>query len=682
MSLLLIDAYAMIYRAYYAFIKNPRINSQGLNTSAVFGFVNSLDDVIRRIAPTHIGIAFDPSGPTFRHEAYPAYKAQREQTPEDIRRSVPLIKQIISAMRIPILQVDGFEADDVIGTLAVQAHEMGMEVYMVTPDKDYGQLVQDGLWMYRPRHSGGFDKMGPQEVCQKYGIRTTAQVIDLLALMGDAADNVPGCPGVGEKTAVKLIGQFDSVENMLRNTDQIKGALQQKIVAHADDIRFSKFLTTIRTDVPVRIDPDSMLLQQPDTQELIRLYTELEFRTFVQRLTAQPTAQQTPAAQPDLFTQPDLFSPVADAAGAPLQQTLFDSVETTFEQHDPSKTDYQLIGDDQLDALISRLAAQRVVCFDTETTGIDPLQADLIGVSFCCSSGQAWFAYAPEDFDQCRRWAERLRPLLENPDIVKVGQNMKYDILVLSRYGIRLQGSCFDTMIAHYLLQPELRHNMDYLAEVYLNYQTIHYEDLVGPRGSQADLRKVPRERLRDYACEDADITFRLYLHFLPELEQRQLTDLFSNVEMPLVQVLADMERNGVRIDTQALRQSSDQLTAQMNELEQKIQASAGQPFNVNSPRQVGAILFETLHLDPKAKKTKSGQYVTNEETLEALRGRHPIVDDILEYRAVKKLLSTYIDALPALISPQTGKIHTSYNQTVTSTGRLSSSNPNLQNIP
>ncbi len=689
-KLYLLDAYALIYRAYYAFIKNPRINSRGENTSAVLGFVNTLDEVLQKEHPTHLGVAFDPAGGTFRHEAYPPYKAQREETPEAIRLAVPYIKRLLAAYRIPILEVAGFEADDVIGTLAHQADERGIDTFMMTPDKDYGQLVTPRVKMYRPPvGKNEAEIMGPEEVCRKWGLTDPLQVIDMLGLMGDSVDNIPGCPGVGEKTAAKLIQEFGSIDNLLQHTDQLKGALRTKVEENADKIRQSRWLATIKTDVPIQLDMDALSVSEPDEEALRQLFEELEFRTLMQR--KQIARQATPQPKPQPL-QGDLFAGFGDAgenatcssapsnvflgpeehvapadAPASMLQTLADTPHT-----------YHLADTPQARReLIRRLEEAREIALDTETTSTDPLRAELVGLSFAVGEGEAW--YVP-----CRTQevADEFRAVYENPATLKVGQNLKYDLQVLLNYGIRLRGPMFDTMIAHYLLHPEMRHGMDYLAEAYLHYQTIHIEELIGRGKGQLTMDQLPPADVCDYACEDADVTLRLYHLFEPLLHEEGCHELFRDVEMPLMPVLARMERNGVRIDTAGLAETSQLFTQQMNQLEAEIHELAGMKFNVASPRQVGEILFDRLQISSKAKKTKTGQYVTSEEVLESLRQRHPIVEKILEHRGLKKLLGTYIDALPQLINPQTGHIHTSFNQTVASTGRLSSSNPNLQNIP
>lgn len=702
-KLFLIDAYAIIYRAYYAFIRAPRVNSKGLNTSAIYGFVNTLEDVLKREKPTHIAVAFDPKGKTFRHEAYDLYKAQRESTPEDIRLAVPIIKKIVEAYNIPVLEVPGFEADDVIGTMAKKAEIAGFEVFMLTPDKDYGQLVSNHIFMYRPKHTGGFEIMGPDEVKAKYDLDSHEQVIDLLGLMGDASDNIPGCPGVGEKTAVKLLKEFGSIDNLLLNTDQLKGALKTKVEANKELIIFSRFLATIKIDVPVDFDENALEIEPVNEADLQALFDELEFRTMSQSKFKKPFTSLPPdeAVTSIQFARPkspkgqtSLFD-AFDAAGEPKNtkeekpkeenvQVLEEAPENGLLTIKNVPHKYHLVDTKVKRAdLVSKLFMQKSVCFDTETTGLNVFTADLIGLSFCFSKGEAYYVTLPADKDETSDVLREFKAFFQSEHIEKIGQNIKFDLLMLSMYGIELRGPMFDTMIAHYLVQPELRHGMDYLAEIYLRYRTIHYDDLVGGKGkNQIDIRFVDLDLLCDYAAEDADITFQLKEILEKEIHQNGLQQLFYEIEMPLMKVLARMEQNGVRIDSEALRLSSVVLTGEMIELEKQIHELAGYEFNVSSPAQVGEILFDRLKLDEKAKKTKTGQYSTSEDVLEKIRSKHPIIGKILEYRGLRKLLSTYIDALPQLINQSTGKVHTSFNQTVASTGRLSSTNPNLQNIP
>lgn len=670
-KLFLLDAYALIYRAYYAFIKNPRINSKGMNTSAVMGFVNTLNEILTKEQPTHIGVAFD-HGKTFRDEAFPSYKAQREETPEDIRASVPIIKQIIKAMHIPVLQVDGFEADDVIGTLATKAGKAGITTYMLTPDKDYGQLVSDNVFMFRPRHGGGYETMGPSEVCEKYNLSSTSQVIDLLALMGDSADNFPGCPGVGPKTAAKLIAEFGSIDNMLANSSKIKGKLREKVESAVDDIRMSKFLATIRTDVPIDLNLDELKVEEPDFTQLAEIFTELEFKSLLDKFIKKPQQQPKVAnMQLDLFAE----NPTNDAVNAEFSS--FESLKTT-------PHEYKLI-DTEEDArkLFDFFITKQILCLDTETTSINPIDAELVGLSFSVEEGKAFYVAVPAEREKAERIVNIFKPLYESTKILKIGQNIKYDMEVLMNYGVQLTAPMFDTMLAHYVLQPEQKHNMDILAETLLNYQTIHIDEIIGPKGkSQKNMRDLSPADICDYAAEDADITLRLYNVLKPRLKEADVEDLFYNIEMPLVPVLAEMEMNGVLLDTNALAETSKVFTDRMTQIEKNIYELAGHQFNIASPKQVGEVLFSEMKIVDKPKKTKTGQYVTSEEVLQQLRSKAPIVDHILEHRGLKKLLGTYVDALPKLINPHTKHIHTSFNQAVTATGRLSSSDPNLQNIP
>lgn len=671
-KLFLLDAYALIYRAYYAFIKSPRVNSKGMNTSAVLGFCNTLHEVLSKERPAYVGVAFDPHGPTFRSEAYAQYKAQREETPEDIRRSVPVIKDILAAMRIPVLEAEGFEADDVIGTLAKKAGAAGLKTYMLTPDKDYGQLVGGSVVMFRPRHGGGYETLDEEGVCQKYGISSTSQVIDLLGLMGDASDNIPGCPGVGEKTAVKLLQQFGSIDSLLERTDELKGALKKKVEENAEQIRFSKFLATIRTDVPIELDLEKLRVDEPDRDELRRLFAELEFKTLSDKfLNNRENIKNNANGQLDLFAENPTDGQV-DAEKSPLK-TLNDTPHT-----------YKLIdNEDDMAALRDFFMTKRILSLDTETTSTDAIDAELVGLSFAVEEFSAFYVPVPADRQQAQKIVNIFKPVYEDPSILKIGQNIKYDMEVLSNYGVTLGGEMFDTMVAHYLLQPELRHNMDYMAEVYLKYKTIHIDELIGPKGKgQRSMRELRPEEVYEYAAEDADVTLRLKNLLEPRLKETGAWQLFSEVEMPLVRVLASMELTGVRIDTQSLAETSQMLTARMAGMEQEIYRLAGEEFNIASPKQVGDILFGKMKIVEKPKKTKTGQYVTSEEVLQQLRGKSDIVGKILEHRGLKKLLGTYVDALPKLVNRRTGRIHTSFNQAVTATGRLSSSDPNLQNIP
>ena len=670
-KLFLLDAYALIYRSYYALLRSPRINSKGLNTSAVLGFMNTLNEVLTKERPTHIGVAFD-HGKTFRHEAFPQYKAQREETPEDIKLSVPIIKRILEAYRIPILQVDGFEADDIIGTVATRFGREGVATYMLTPDKDYGQLVADNVYIYRPRHGGGYEVMGPKEVQAKYGIASPLQVVDLLALMGDSADNFPRCPGVGEKTAAKLIGEFGSVENLIANTAQLKGKLREKVEGAVEDIKMSKFLATIRTDVPTDIRLDDLKVESPDEAKLDQIFTELEFNSFRKRmLNKAEKKQKTDNLQLDFFAENPTDGPsVAENAN-------FETLKTI-------PHEYQLIEtEEEARRLYDFFRTNKILSLDTETTSTNAIEAELVGLSFAVEERKAFYVAIPANREEALKIVAIFKPLYEDPEILKVGQNIKYDIEVLRHYGVEVAGPMFDTMIAHYLLQPELRHNMDYMAEVYLGYRTVHIEELIGPRGrNQKNMRDLSPTDIYEYACEDADITLRLKNVLEPKLDEAGVALLFRDIEMPLVGVLADMELNGVCLDTEALHETSEVFNKRMTTIEQHIYELAGEQFNISSPRQVGDILFGKMKIVDKPKKTKTGQFVTSEEVLQQLRSKSPIIDEILNYRGLKKLLSTYVDALPKLINPRTGRIHTSFNQTVTATGRLSSSDPNLQNIP
>ena len=757
-KLFLLDAYALIYRAYFAFIRAPRINSKGLNTSAILGFVNTLEDVLKREQPTHIAVAFDPAGPTFRHEAFEAYKAQREKTPEDIKTAVPIIKDLLKAYNIPIYEVMGYEADDVIGTLAKQAAAQGFEVYMLTPDKDYGQLVEDHIYMYRPRHNGGYEVMGVPEVLAKYGLSSQSQVIDLLGLMGDSSDNIPGCPGVGEKTAVKLLQEFGSIDGLLANTHALKGALKTKIENNVEQIKFSRFLATIKTDVPIALNEEDLLRKEPNAEALRGLFTELEFRKLLRndesmnrligesknsgigesvnsgvdestkRLNDSTTKQtnhriaKSPAKDDGMM---DLFAGLEEASNndestnrqklrvsesrsnvyidyaereqlhegearvigestqrlndSTTQQQITESAERS--NIHTTAHNYQLITEEQLPQWVEALKAQPAFCFDTETNGLDVMSCSLVGLSFAWKAHEAY--YISVNSDNVYTVLNWLKPAFEQESTLKIGQNCKFDLLLLKRYGIEVKGSLFDTMLAHYVLQPELRHGMDYLAEIYLNYQTITYDELIGGKGkNKRTIDQVPLPEVVNYAAEDADITLQLHEKLSAELKQAGMEKLFYELEMPLLRTLVNMEMAGVRIDSAALNASALTMRSELQRIEQEAYTLAGTEFNLSSAKQVGEVLFDQLKIVEKAKKTKTGQYITSEEVLESLRHKHPIVGKILEYRGIKKLLSTYIEALPQLVNPATGKIHTSYNQAVTATGRLSSSNPNLQNIP
>lgn len=670
-KLILIDAYALIFRSYYGLIRSPRINSKGLNTSAIMGFCNTLNEVLTKEKPTYVGVAFD-HGKTFRHETFPAYKAQREATPEDIKKSVPYVQAILKAMNIPTLQADGFEADDVIGTLATKAGAQGIITYMLTPDKDYGQLISPNVFMYRPRHGGGYDVVGTKEVKEKYGIDSPHQVIDLLALMGDSADNYPGCPGVGEKTAVKLINQFGSCEGLLEHTDQLKGKMREKVEGAADDIKMAKFLATIRTDVPVELNLEALRVTAPDKETLGQLFDELEFKTLATKMLGKPKNIKQPSIK-----QLDIFATNTTDGSEKQNDGLLASIKTQFHE-------YKLI-DNEEDAqkICDFLMTKEILSLDTETTSTNTIDAELVGLSFAVRPHEAWYVAVPADHEAAQRMVEIFRPLYENPSVLKVGQNIKYDYEVLRKYGIDIQGEMFDTMIAHYLIQPELRHNMDFMAETLLHYRTVHIEELIGPAGkNQKNMRDLDPQDVYEYAAEDADITLQLKEVLEPKLQEVGAVRLFHDMEMPLVRVLADMELSGVRLDTTSLKETEQIFNERMKQYEEHAYELAGKQFNISSPKQVGEILFDTMHIVEKPKKTKSGQYVTSQDVLEQLRPNAPIIADILNYRALKKLLGTYVEALPKLINTHTGHIHTSFNQAVTSTGRLSSSDPNLQNIP
>lgn len=670
-KLFLLDAYAIIFRAYYAFINRPTINSKGLNTSAILGFCNTLREIIDKEHPTHLGVAFD-HGKTFRHEAYPPYKAQREETPEDIKLSVPYIKEILQAMHIPVLQADGFEADDVIGTLATKAGQAGVETYMLTPDKDYGQLIAPNVFMFKPRHGGGYDKIGESEIKEKYGIDSAHKVIDLLALMGDSADNYPGCPGVGEKTAVKLINEFGSCEELLTHADRLKGKMREKVENAKDDIKMSKFLATIRTDVPIELNLDELKMTEPDEKQLSEIFAQLEFKRLAEKfLHKAENAKKNAPKQPSLFDEIPTDGPVA------AENSILASLKTT-------PHEYQLIDNKQdVSQLYDFLRTKEILSLDTETTSTSPVDAKLVGLSFAVEENKAYYVAIPANREEALQYVNIFKPLYENTETLKVGQNIKYDYEVLRNYGVDIQGRMFDTMLAHYVLQPELHHNMDFMAETLLHYRTVHIEELIGPKGKhQKNMRDLDPKDVYEYAAEDADVTLKLKNVLEPMLKEKGMERLFWDIEMPLVKVLADMELNGVCLDTDSLKETERIFKERMAHYEQHAYELAGEMFNISSPKQVGDILFGKMQLLDKPKKTRTGQYVTSEEVLLQLRDKAPIVDDILNYRGLKKLLGTYVEALPLLINKRTGHIHTSFNQAVTATGRLSSSDPNLQNIP
>lgn len=676
-KLFLLDAYALIYRSYYAFIKNPRVNSKGQNTSAILGFVNTLEEVLRKENPTHIAVAFDPPGPTFRHTEYELYKAQREATPEDIKSSVPIIKSIIEAYNIPVLEVPGFEADDVIGTIAKQTPKAEFDVYMMTPDKDYGQLVDKHIFVYKPKYgSSNFEVLNDKEVMKKYMLSSPAQMIDLLGLMGDKSDNIPGCPGVGEKTAAKLLAEFGSIENLLENSGKLKGALKKKVEDNREQILFSKFLATIKTDVPIDVEIVDLVRKPMNEQAIKSIFEELEFRTLINRVLKTGPEKAKASAKGGFFG--DLF------AQNEAQGDEKDTYPSSFTDIHSTPHTYHLVDSEEaMQSLCETLCTQKTICFDTETTSIDPLLSELVGLSFACREGEAYYVPISEKQEEARQQAAIFKPFFENEAIEKVGQNLKFDILVLRHYNIFVAGKLFDTMIAHYLLNPELRHGMDFMAEAYLNYRTIHIDELIGAKGKhQKSMRDVEKSVICDYAAEDADVTLKLKNRLEKEIAESGLSALFYDVECPLVYVLADMEWTGVRLDLDALKQLSAELTEELYGVEKEIIQMAGIDFNVNSPKQIGEVLFDRMKIVEKAKKTKTGQYSTSESELEKLRNKHPIIEKILAQRGIKKLLSTYIDAFPLLVNSKTNKVHTSFNQTVAATGRLSSTNPNLQNIP
>lgn len=671
-TLYLLDAYALIYRAYYAFIRAPRVNSAGLNTSAVFGFTNALADIIKNQKPTHIAVGFDISGPTFRNDDYPAYKANREETPDDIKIAIPFIRKIIEGFNIPILELEGYEADDIIGTIAKKAEKEGFEVFMVTPDKDFGQLVTPNIKILRPARMGnGSEILGVKEVCEKFGVKRPDQVIDMLGLWGDAVDNIPGIPGIGEKTAQKLLAEFDTVEGLIANADKLKGKQKENVINFAEQGLLSKKLATIICDAPIDFVPEKLELEEPNKEALRELFSILEFRTISERLLGEKINPNVGGEQMDLFSSAES----TPASATPVSMSDFD----------PTAVKYlTLETKDKRSTFIKELMKQKVVCFDTETTSVDANTAELVGMSFSWKSGEAYYIPFPENENATKFILKDFHDFFADEKILKVGHNLKYDITVLAWYGIETKGKLFDTMLAHYLLQPDMKHNMDELSETYLNYRPISIENLIGKKGkNQGNMRDIPVEEVAPYACEDADITYRLYEKFAPEIEKESgLKKLFYEIEMPLMPVLARMEFCGVRIDTSSLAEISKNLETEALKLEDEIYEIAGIKFNLASPKQLGIVLFEDLKIADKPKKTKTGQYSTNEETLQKHAGDHPIVGKILDYRQIMKLKSTYVDALPDLVNPRDQRIHTTYMQAVASTGRLSSQNPNLQNIP
>ncbi len=713
-KLFLLDAYALIYRAYYAFIRTPRINSKNQNTSAILGFVNTLEDVLNHEHPDYIAVVFDPKGGTFRHKLYPEYKAQREETPEDIRFSIPYIKDIIKGYNIPVIEVENYEADDVIGTLAKRWSSDELSVYMMTPDKDYGQLVDKHIFMYRPSTGGKpVEILGVKEVCEKYGIDNQLQVIDLLGLMGDASDNIPGCPGVGEKTAVKLIKEFGSIENLLESTDRLKGKQKENVENNTEKIKLSKFLATIKIDVPVEIELDSLQIEEKNKERLKEIFDELEFRNLTSRIlnekgrgeavenamVRKQNKKDTETGMMDLFSQEKESNTPETKYSKKLSEkgknntsrvensldlwsgtdefSILSDIKTTEHKY------YLIEKEEDIENLVQKFLSVNFLSLDTETTSTNSISAELVGLSFSIKDNEAYYIPIPSNKDEALKIVNKFKSVYENEKILKIGQNIKYDINVLSRYGIEIKGAIFDTMVAHYLLHPKSRHNMDYLAEVYLKYKTIHIEELIGEnKKNQKNMRDLSPEEIYEYACEDADVTLRLKNMLEPELESEGMTKLFEEIEMPLLPVLSRMELNGVVLDTESLEHVSADIKHKMEEIEKQIYESAGMKFNISSPKQVGEVLYEKLKIVEKPKKTKTGQYATSEDILQNLKSKHPVIGEILEYRGYKKLLNTYIESLPNLINPETGHIHTSYNQAVAATGRLSSSDPNLQNIP
>jgi len=690
-KLFLLDAMALIYRAHFAFQKTPRISSKGLNTSAVFGFANTLLEILAKEKPTHLGVAFDTPTPTFRHVQFEAYKAQRQEQPEDITVAIPYVKRLLEAMNIPILLMEGYEADDVIGTLvkkAVREHE-DMEIYMMTPDKDYGQLVEERIKMYKPAFMGkGVEILGPQEVCDKWGIESVSQVIDILGLMGDAVDNIPGIPGIGEKTAQKLIAEFGSVENLIANADKLKGKQKENVVNFAQQGLLSKELATILCEVPIEFHEESLRISEVNKEVLSPLLDELEFRTLRKRLLgeeSEPVAKEetvsAKASKAAAAGQMDLFGGLVSEKPLAVTETTLESKQNIYS----TIHQYHAVDTPELrQNLVHFLSLQEAICFDTETTSVDAVEAELVGLAFAYRKGEAFYVPVPADQAQAQVIVDEFRPVLENENIEKIAQNIKYDLMVLQRYGLTVRGKLYDTMLAHYLIEPEKRHNMDILAEDYLNYTPVSIEELIGKKGAkQGNMRDVELEKIKEYAAEDADITLQLKDRLHPILaENAGAVKLFEEVEMPLTQVLADIEMEGVRIDTEFLGNMSKELETDMRIVQDRVFELAGVEFNIGSPKQLGEILFEKLKLDPKAKKTKTGQYMTGEEILSKLESEHEIAKKILDFRELQKLKSTYVDALPQLVSPTTGRIHTSFNQAVAVTGRLSNTNPNLQNIP
>ncbi len=689
-KLFLLDAFALIYRAYFAFSNNHRINSKGLNTSAIFGFTNTLLEVLKKEKPTHIAVVFDTPEDTHRHTEFIDYKAHREAMPEDLSLAIPYVIRLIEAFNIPVIALPGYEADDLIGTLAKMAEQKGFVTYMMTPDKDFGQLVTENIFIYKPARAGnGAEVLGIKEVCARYDIERTEQVIDILGLMGDSVDNIPGIPGVGEKTAIQLVKQFGSIEKLLLNTNQLKGKLKEKVELNKDMAIQSKMLATIILDAPIEFDEVALQIEEPNKEALCELFSELEFRNLAQKILgdeipgAEPIANKTTRAasgQVSLFGEnEEVIVPPADPETAEEneEQKIYQTIATVAHN-------YQMCVDKQSRTqLLAELMKHNEVSFDTETTGVDTMQAELVGLSFSVRAHEGWYVPLPANYDEARAIVQEFKSVYENESIIKVGQNIKFDVNMLRWYDVEVKGIYFDTMLAHYVIKPEMRHNMDILAETYLNYQPVSIETLIGKKGKdQGSMRDAALDAITEYAAEDADITLQLKAQFVPMLEQTATTKLFNEVETPLITVLAAMEREGIKLDVPTMKDFSLVLQNDIKEFDKQIQELAGTSFNVSSPKQVGEILFEVLKIVDKPKKTKTGQYATSEDVMSKLSGKHPIVDKILDYRELVKLKSTYVDALPLMVNPRTGKIHTSFNQVVAVTGRLSSDNPNLQNIP
>jgi len=668
-KLFLLDAYALIYRSYFAFIRNPRFNSKGVNTSAMYGFTNTLVQLLETEEPNYIGVVFDVSAPTFRHEMFPEYKAHREEMPEDLRKSIPYIRNIIKAFNIPIIEKSGFEADDVIGTLAQKAQKEGFTTYMMTPDKDYAQLVSENIMMFKPAKAGGNPEVwGINEVKVNFGIEKTEQVIDILGLMGDSADNIPGCPGIGPKTAEKLIAEFGSIDGIYENIDKLKGKQKENLVEFEEQVRLSRKLAVIIQDVPIEFNKKDLTREEVNKEALKALFEDLEFKTIAERLNLKEVQKAETAFQGTLF---------GDSTPVETVTKKQNNIETVPHQY------YLIENEMQRASLRAELSVQEEFCFDTETTGLDTHTAELVCMSFSFRKHEAFCVTLPSKREEAQKVLDEFREIFADENISKIGQNIKYDILMLSNYGIDVKGKLFDTMLAHYLIQPEIKHNLDFLCEIYLNYEKIPTEHLIGKKGkNQISMRSVSTEKLRDYACEDADLTYQLKDAIDPDLDKTGVRELFENLEMPLVPVLVHMENAGVKLNSKELKDYAIVLREQIIQLEKEIIELAGEEFNVSSPKQLGLILFEKLNIDSNAKKTKTKQYSTSEDVLVRLADRHPVINKVLEFRGLKKLLSTYVEALPLLVNKYTGKIHTSYNQAIAATGRLSSVNPNLQNIP